>query len=129
MAPIKLNNDGEGWPWPDSLDALIAAPKHHSLLMENDQVRVVHTHIRVGDFVPVHTHRWPAVVYTFSWSDFIRRDQNGNLLFDSRRGPPPHTVPAVQWIEPLPPHSVENIGDKDISLYVVEIKSQSSHQR
>lgn len=121
----KSERQSPQWPWPDSLDALIAAPQHHSLLLENDRVRVVHTHIRMGDFVPLHTHRWPGVVYMLSWSDFVRRDENGNVLFDSRLGPPLHKIPAVQWIEPLPPHSVENIGDADISMYIVEVKDPS----
>ena len=119
----KRTSQAQPWPWPDSLDALVAAPHHHSLLLENDHVRVVHTHIRIGDFVPVHTHRWPGVVYVLSQSDFIRRDESGNVLFDSRLGPPSHKIPAVQWLEPLPPHSVENIGNAEISLYIVEIKT------
>lgn len=121
----KSERQSPPWPWPDSLDALIAAPQHHSLLLENEHVRVVHTHIRMGDFVPVHTHRWPGVVYMLSWSDFVRRDEKGYVLFDSRLGPPSHQIPAVQWIEPLPPHSVENVGEADISMYIVEIKNRS----
>ena len=119
----RKKSDGNAWPWPDSLDALMAAPKHHSLLLENERVRVVHTHIRIGDFVPVHTHRWPGVVYVLSASDFVRRDEKGNVVFDSRLGPPSHKTAAVQWIERLPPHSVENVGDAEISLYIVEIKN------
>jgi hypothetical protein len=37
------------WPHPDSLDALVAAPKHHTLLLENEQVRVLDTRIEPGD--------------------------------------------------------------------------------
>jgi len=36
------------WPWPPSLDALVAAPENHTLLMENDKVRVVETRIGPG---------------------------------------------------------------------------------
>lgn len=113
------------WPWPGSLDALVAAPRHHTCLLENDRVRVVHTHIPAGDLVPVHTHRWPGIVYVQSGSDFIRRDQHGNVLLDSR------TITAtknsgVQWLEPLPPHSVENIGSREISLIIVELKDASA---
>ena len=110
------------WPWPDSLDALVAAPKHHTLILENQRVRVVRTYISGGDLVPLHTHRWPGVVHILSWSDFIRRDEKGQILFDSRSVTPPHQLPATQYIEPLPPHSVENIGNSDIDLYIVELK-------
>jgi hypothetical protein len=112
----------KAWEWPDSLDALVAAPKHHHLLLENERVRVVHTHIPAGELVPVHTHRWPGVVYVMSWSDFIRRDDNGNVLMDSRTIGPPPKIPSVQWLDPLPPHSVENVGSAEISLFIVELK-------
>jgi hypothetical protein len=109
------------WPWPDSLDAVIAAPKHHKLVIENDRVRVLDTHIPAGDTVPVHTHRWPAVYFTISGGDFIRRDGEGKLLFDSRANPDP-SAPAARFIENLPPHSVENVGATEIHLISFEMK-------
>jgi hypothetical protein len=112
----------EEWPWADELDALIAAPGFHQLLFENDHVRYLEVRIRPGQFVPVHTHKWSSVVYVKSSSDFIRRGLAGELLFDSREAGPPQKTPDVQWLGPLPPHSVENIGDSDIHLLTVELK-------
>jgi hypothetical protein len=111
------------WTWPDSLDALRAAAAHHRLLLENDRVRVIHTHIPVGDTVPLHTHRWPGVAYVISASDFVRRDHDGNVLFDSRRSGVPLEAQAAHWVQPLPPHTVENVGASAISIVVVELKS------
>jgi predicted metal-dependent enzyme (double-stranded beta helix superfamily) len=111
------------WPWPESLDALAAAPAHHTRLLENDRVRVVHTHIPPGDTVPVHTHRFPGIVYVVRTSDFVRRDDRGNVLFDSRRATAPAQGVTVQWLDPLPPHSVENVGSAEISLIIVELKT------
>lgn len=124
MPPAQTPDDSTlpSWPWPDSLDALVAAPAHHTLLLENERVRVVHTHIPPGDFVPVHTHRWPGVAHVLSYSDFIRRDHNQELLFDSRQFPPPASLPVTQWLDPLPPHSVENVGKSEISILIVELK-------
>jgi hypothetical protein len=121
---IKPANS-EPWPWPDSLDALVAAPAHHDLLLENERVRVIHTHIPPGDLVPVHTHRSPGVAYLLSWSDFIRRDQHGTVLFDSRKTGSPPVIPAVQWMNSLPPHTVENVGQSEISIFIVELKEGS----
>ena len=109
------------WPWPDSLDAVIAAPTHHTLVFENEKVRVLDTRIPMGDTVPVHTHRWPAVYYTISFSDFIRRDQDGNVLFDSRTATGPRS--EANWADCLPPHSVENVGANDIRLISWELKT------
>ena len=108
------------WPWPDSLDAVIAAPRHHSLVFENDRVRVLDTRIPKGDTVPVHTHKWPAVYYTIEPGEFIRRDRDGKLIFDTRQMTGPR--PAGNWMEYNLPHSIENVGDTDIRLISFEIK-------
>jgi hypothetical protein len=55
-------------------------------------------------------------------SDFIPRDGQGNLLFDSRTIGPPPTEPIVPWVPALPPHSVENIGTTEIVLISAELK-------
>jgi hypothetical protein len=114
--------DPQSRPWPDSLDALAAAPDHHKLLLENDRVRVLEVRIPPGELVPVHTHRWPSVVFTLSAADFIRRDGHGKLLLDTRATPFPFPRPAAEWLPPLPPHSVENVGTTEIRLLTVEAK-------
>jgi hypothetical protein len=108
------------WPWADELDALIAAPNHHKLVFENERMRVLDTRIPPGDIVPVHTHRWPGVYYTLQYSPFLRRDGDGNLLFDSRTRPGP--APTANWLENLPPHSIENVGEVEVHLISVELK-------
>jgi hypothetical protein len=108
--------------WPAALDALVAAPHHHELLLEDNRARVLITRIAAGDTVPLHTHRWPSVAHVISWSHFIRRGPDGSILFDSRNSPPPAKVPFAQWLEPLPLHTVENVGGSEIYVYVVEFK-------
>jgi hypothetical protein len=120
-----MGNDSSAqqpWPWPCELDAMIAAPAFHKKLFENDLVRYLEVIIRPGDFVPVHTHCWPSVIYVESTSDFIRRDGEGRILFDSRRAGAPAIAPAVEWVGPLPPHSIENIGTSVVHLLTVELK-------
>lgn len=118
----KQARDASEWPWPDALDALTAAPDHHKLLFENERVRLLEVRIPPGAFVPVHTHRWPSAIYVAAQSDFIRRDGEGHVVFDSRSvGPPPDT-PVVQWTGPLPPHSIENVGSREILLITTELK-------
>jgi len=112
------------WPHPDSLDAVIAAPQYHRIILENDRVRVLDTRIPVGDIVPLHTHRWPAIYYTLVAGDFIRRDAGGNVLFDSRTVPGLLTKSEATFMENLPPHSVENVSGTEIHLISVELKQQ-----
>ncbi len=109
-------------PWPPELDALVAAPKHHRLLFENDRVRVLDTRIAPGDTVPLHTHRWPAVHEIRSWSDFVRRDAEGRVTADTRGKPTPASLPAVMWGEPLPPHTLENVGSTELHVISTELK-------
>jgi hypothetical protein len=40
--------------WPDSLDAFVAAPRHHKLVLDNERVRVLDTRIPARDLVNVH---------------------------------------------------------------------------
>jgi len=108
--------------WPDFLDALTAAPDHHRLLMENERVRVLDTRIRAGERTPVHTHRWPATLYVLSWSDFVRYDDQGEVMLDSRTVDALKSPPKALWSAPLPPHSLLNVGDADMHIISVELK-------
>jgi hypothetical protein len=69
--------------------------RHHSLLFENDNVRVITTRIAPGEATALHTHCWPQVMIVDSFSDFIRRDDSGDVMADSRGGPLPQPGRAV----------------------------------
>jgi quercetin dioxygenase-like cupin family protein len=108
--------------WPAALDAMVAAPAHHEVLFENERVRVLDSCIKPGDTVPVHTHRWASVLYVLSTSDFIRYDTEGKAVFDSRTAESRLDSGAVLWSPPLHPHSVRNVGDREIRVISVELK-------
>lgn len=108
-------------PWPPELDALIAAPAHHRILLENERVRVLETRIAAGDTVPLHTHRWSAVHHVMSWGDFVRRDAAGKIEVDTR-GQPPVPTGTVRWSGPLGPHTLENVGLVELHVVSVELK-------
>lgn len=119
-----MTEDQHSKSWPEALDALIAAPQHHKLLFENEQVRVLDTLIPSGETTAVHTHQWPATLYVISWSDFIRYDSDDIVMVDSRtmiKTPEPGTA---LWSGPLSPHSLKNIGDKNIHVIGVEVKNK-----
>ena len=110
------------WDWPEELDALVAAPAHHSLLLENERVRVLETLIPPGETTAVHTHRWPNVQHVLSSTDFIRRDGGGAVLLDSRAASGHPETHPTHWSDPLPPHSIENVGKRDLRVIMVELK-------
>jgi quercetin dioxygenase-like cupin family protein len=108
--------------WAEELDALIAAPKHHHLLFENESVRVLDTRVAPGETVPLHTHCWPSALYVLSWSNFVRRDGEGKVLVDSRAGNSAQAGRAL-WSGPLGPHTLENVGQSELRVISVELKS------
>jgi hypothetical protein len=95
----------------DELDALAAAPANHELLLANEEVRLLQSVAPVAAMTPVHTHRWVCVEYALSTTDFMRRDRDGNVLLDTRVANGRPRTSDVLWSEPLPTHSVENVGD------------------
>ena len=107
--------------WPDDLDALVAAPDHHTLLLENDHVRVLDTQIAPGATTPLHMHRWPAALYVLSGDDFVRRDADGHVLLDTRESEGLGAGPAF-WSPPLGRHTLENVGAAEIRVIAVELK-------
>ncbi len=109
--------------WPADLDALIAAPAYHSVVLENDSVRVLDTTIPPGHIVPLHTHLWPAVHYIITWRDFIRRDHTGVVLLDTRNTPQKPAPGSTQWSDRFPSHTLENVGDATLHVLSVEIKA------
>ena len=105
------------------LDALAAAPDHHEVLLENDHVRVLDTRIAPGEATPVHTHRWPSVLHVLTFSHFVRTDADGNVLLDSRTLPSPPADGSTLWAAPLGPHSARNVGERELRVIAVELKS------
>lgn len=108
--------------WPEALDALRSAPAYHTLVFENELVRVLETHVPSGDMTPLHTHRWPAVLYIRSWSDFVRRDSEGRVMLDSRTTER-QTEGIALWSGPLGPHTLENVGGVELRVLSIEIKA------
>lgn len=94
----------------------------HTLLFENDAVRVLDTCITPRERTPVHTHRWPSVLYILSWSAFVRRDASGVVALDSRTVPQLASPPPVLCTAPLAAHSLENVGAADLRVVSVELK-------
>jgi quercetin dioxygenase-like cupin family protein len=122
MNQDDINQSAHEQEWPDSLDAMVAAPEHHEVLLENERVRVLDSRIKPGDTVPVHTHRWASVLYILGTSDFIRYDNEGNAVFDSRTKESSIVAGTVTWSPPLRAHSVENVGNTEIRVVSIELK-------
>lgn len=109
------------WPWPDTMDALLAAPDSHRVLLENARVRVLEVVIEPHTREPEHTHQAASVMLVDEPSR-IRYYAGDTLQFES----PEHTArpPGIQvsWMEPEGPHSVENIDQRRYHAIRIELK-------
>jgi quercetin dioxygenase-like cupin family protein len=107
------------WPWPETMDALRAAPASHRVLIENDRVRVLEVVIEPGSREPEHTHRSASVMIV---------DESARIRYyvgdDLRSESPERSAPGVrvEWLEPEGPHSVENIDERRFHAVRVELK-------
>jgi hypothetical protein len=119
----SLAMDEEPWTWPDSLDAVAAAPESHRILFENDAVRVLQTTIAAGETTRMHTHRWPGILYVVSFGHFVRRDGDGAVLVDTREGGALPQAGTAVWSGSLPPHTLENVDTSEIHVIGVELKN------
>ncbi|MDT8416360.1 MAG: hypothetical protein RQ864_01000 [Lutibacter sp.] len=109
--------------WQANLDAVIAAPDNHKILMENDKVRVLEVTLAPGETEEVHHHKWPSVLYIQEAGDFIDYDSDGNIIMDSRQIKPTLQFPMIMWKDAEAAHSVENLSKTiTIRLIRVEIK-------
>jgi quercetin dioxygenase-like cupin family protein len=112
----------------DPLDAVVAAPRFHRVLLENEEVRVLDTLVQPSETVPLHTHRWPSVLYVLSWSNFVRRDADGCVTMDSREAKP-LAAGATLWSGPLGPHTLENVGNSELRVIAIEQKQPLTTER
>jgi hypothetical protein len=92
---LEENQNTNQWP-----DALVASPQHHKLLYENESVRMPDTNIPPDEVTNLHTHKFPSSLYILSWSHFIRYDEKGNVLVDSRTLSKIPTVGSALWSGP-----------------------------
>lgn len=105
----------------DELDGVAVAPHNHKVLFENDEVRVLETTIAAGEVTPLHTHLLPSVLYVLSGSHFIRRDEHGVTMVDTRANPD-FVLPKVLFAASTPKHTIENTGE-DLVVISVELKN------
>ena len=122
-AQALLYKTGNPADWPKDQDAVISGRKNHKILLENDSVRVLEVTVLPGETEAVHHHQYSSVLYIMECGDFIDRDGDGNVIFDTRKLPSPLKFPMTMWKSPEAPHSIENLSKtKTIRLIRFEIK-------
>lgn len=109
--------------WDPALDAVVAAPDSHRVLLENESVRVLEVIIRPGEREPAHTHRWPSVMVGIEAARIRYYDAEGKVRFETPADRDLTDTPlGANWLGPEPLHSVENIDERIFRALRVELK-------
>jgi hypothetical protein len=121
--PASTDTADDEWPWPDSLDALAAAPNAHHVCFENDRVRVAEVVVPPGETDPVHTHHWPSVMLVDGAARIRHYDGDGDVVSELPERPttsPLRSPRHIEWFEPEGPHAVEN--DDTVPFHAVRVE-------
>jgi quercetin dioxygenase-like cupin family protein len=104
-------------PTTEVQDPVKQSPQLYTVLLENDEVRVLEYRLKPGEKEPVHSH--PAgVVYSFGDST-IR-----STLPDGKTTETTGKAGSVFWRTPVT-HAIENVGETEAHALAVEIKRRS----
>ena len=117
---MKANDGSEPWPWPDSLDGILAAPLSHQVVLENDRVRVLDVVIESGAKEPPHTHKLPGVFIVIAPTRLRYFGAAGELVREYMAPTEP------RWFGPEPLHAVENIDSTRYRAIRIELKDNSN---
>ncbi len=112
---IAQSNVADRW-WRPDLDATAAAPQHHKVLLENDEVRVLEVTVAPGEREPMHVHRYPAVMIIDTSPHMVEHLQDGSARDLGVRPPGARWFPVVQG------HAMENVGNVPLHAIRVELK-------
>jgi hypothetical protein len=104
------------------MDALLAAPASHRVLVENEPVRVLEVVIEARTREPEHTHQAASVMIVDEPSR-IRYCVGDTLRYESQaRAGSSSPAGQVSWMEPEGPYSVENIDERRYHAIRVELR-------
>lgn len=127
--------DTIAWQWPDSIDAVKAAPNSHKVLFENDKMRILEVTVEPYGFEPMHTHRYPSVMfgpdndnsrydiiyYRYGY-DSVRQTYFAKDSIRQHGGSGTGTAIA-HLMKPEGPHRIKNLSNARILAFRVEFKT------
>ncbi len=103
---------------PEEYDAVTADPGSHTVVFENEKVRVVRVNVEPGVRENMHTHKWHSVFIISAFPNINYYLEDGTCI--PRSGARREGIPA--WIEPEGIHAVENIDTRPFEGIRIELK-------
>jgi hypothetical protein len=125
--PVDTLTSSTKWVWPDSLDAMSAAPENHKLLYEDKDVRVLMVMLDGKKSEPIHTHKWKSIMWIAKpivpcQINNYRKVDNGQLVKSDSLLIKEMPIDLGQLIGPEGPTSITNLGPENGVAYRVEFK-------
>ena len=115
LAPVMLLAGSAKCQKPAPIDPVTASPDQFTVLLNNDQVRVVQYTLRPGARDQWHTHP-PKVSYVVSGGELrIHMADGTSFLATEKAG-------TASWMDALPRHYAENVGRTTVSIVLTEVK-------
>jgi quercetin dioxygenase-like cupin family protein len=100
---------------PAQIDAVAASPDRFRIILENDHVRVIEYTLGPGERDQWHTHP-PKVSYVVRSGQLrIHLADGSSFLSDEKQG-------TAVWMETLPRHYAENVGQTPVTILLIEVK-------
>ena len=97
-------------------DSVKVDPKHNKVEFENDQVRVLRTHVAPKESIPMHEHPANIVIW-------LTDSRNKVTLADGTTQERQSKAGSVSY-RPGEKHAVQNMSDKDYEVIIVELKAK-----
>lgn len=111
------------WPWPDSLDGVIASPQNHTVIYEDNNVRVLDVHTPPGTTNSLHDHQWSSVfLYYEAQPNGRDHKYDGRVTAVGGAVPAEAPFPLLDVSGPQAPHAYENMDTFLKHFYRVEFK-------
>jgi hypothetical protein len=117
------------WRWPDSLDAIRAAPENHQLVYEDKNLRVLAVVLNGKKSEPIHTHKWKSIMWISKpivpcQINNFQKANNGKWIKSDSLLIQKMPVNIGQLTDPEGPTSISNFGSENGLAYRVEFKRE-----
>jgi hypothetical protein len=112
--------------WSPCLDAVIAAPRNHRVLMEDETIRVLEVTVDPGEREALHHHRWPSLMVVLARPSYVNRDAQGNVIPPAGGAPVDPVMPRAVRLPPQATHAIEVDAEAPHRFHGIRIEFKSS---
>jgi hypothetical protein len=116
------------WPWPDSLDAVVADPQNHTILYDDANIQLLDVHTPPGTTNALHDHQWSSVFINIEAQPRGRDHKaDGSVTQPGGVVPADSKFPILNVAGPQGPHAYENLDTFTKHFYRLQFKKVPFH--